>query len=276
MAGNLRVAVRRRLDAELVRRGLSVSRQRALEAIGAGRVLVGGMPARSAARRVAADDPITVSGDGPRFVSRGGDKLAASIDYFDLDATGRRALDAGASTGGFTDCLLQAGAAHVVAVDVGRGQLAWSLRTDPRVTVLERTNVRYLTPEDIGGAAGLGVADLSFISLSVCAPALARCTTGDADLVLLLKPQFEAGRSQVGKGGVVRDPAVHRAVLHRVRDDLARSGVRAVAAMPSPLRGADGNVEFFFHCRKDVATLAGDDELDAAVAAAHTGAGSVP
>jgi 23S rRNA (cytidine1920-2'-O)/16S rRNA (cytidine1409-2'-O)-methyltransferase len=276
MAGNLRVAVRRRLDAELVRRGLSVSRQRALEAIGAGRVLVGGMPARSAARRVAADDPITVSGDGPRFVSRGGDKLAASLDHFDLDAAGRRALDAGASTGGFTDCLLRAGAAHVVAVDVGRGQLAWSLRTDPRVTVLERTNVRYLTPEDIGGVTGLGVADLSFISLSVCAPALARCTTGDADLVLLVKPQFEAGRSQIGKGGVVRDPAVHRAVLHRVRDDLARSGVRAVAAMPSPLRGADGNVEFFFHCRKDVATLAGDDELDAAVAAAQTGAGTTP
>jgi 23S rRNA (cytidine1920-2'-O)/16S rRNA (cytidine1409-2'-O)-methyltransferase len=239
-------------------------------------VLVGGMPARSAARRVAADEPITVSGDGPRFVSRGGEKLAAALEHFDQDVTGRRALDAGASTGGFTDCLLQHGAAHVVAVDVGRGQLAWSLRTDPRVTVLERTNVRYLTPEDIGGATGFGVADLSFISLSVCAPALARCTTGDADLVLLVKPQFEAGRSQVGNRGVVRDPAVHRTVLHRVRDDLARSGLGAVAAMPSPLRGADGNVEFFFHCRKDVATLAGDDELDAAVAAAHTGAGSTP
>ena len=145
-AGNLRVSVRRRLDAELVRRGLSTSRQRALEEIGAGRVLVGGLPARSAARRVADDEPITVSGDAPRFVSRGGEKLAAALDQFDVAVTGRRALDAGASTGGFTDCLLQAGAAHVVAVDVGRGQLAWSLRTDPRVTVLERTNVRYLEP----------------------------------------------------------------------------------------------------------------------------------
>ena len=145
-AGNLRASVRRRLDAELVRRGLSTSRQRALEEIGAGRVLVGGLPARSAARRVADDESITVSGDAPRFVSRGGEKLAAALDQFDVAVTGRRALDAGASTGGFTDCLLQAGAAHVVAVDVGRGQLAWSLRTDPRVTVLERTNVRYLAP----------------------------------------------------------------------------------------------------------------------------------
>jgi 23S rRNA (cytidine1920-2'-O)/16S rRNA (cytidine1409-2'-O)-methyltransferase len=276
MAGNLRVAVRRRLDAELVRRGLSVSRQRALEAIGAGRVLVGGLPARSAARRVAADEPITVSGDGPRFVSRGGEKLAAALHRLRLDVTGRRALDAGASTGGFTDCLLQAGAAHVVAVDVGRGQLAWPLRTDPRVTVLERTNVRHLTPEDIGGAAELCVADLSFISLSVCAPAFARCTTDDGDLLLLVKPQFEAGRSQVGKGGIVRDPSVHRAVLQQVRDDLARAGVLAVAAMPSPLRGADGNVEFFFHCRKDVSEPVGDDELDAAVEAAHAGARTTP
>jgi 23S rRNA (cytidine1920-2'-O)/16S rRNA (cytidine1409-2'-O)-methyltransferase len=276
MAGNLRVAVRRRLDAELVRRGLSVSRQRALEAIAAGRVLVGGLPARSAARRVAADEPITVSGDGPRFVSRGGEKLAAALDHFDVNVASRRALDAGASTGGFTDCLLQAGAAHVVAVDVGRGQLAWSLRTDSRVTVLERTNVRHLTPEDIDGTAELGVADLSFISLSVCAPALARCTTGDADLLLLVKPQFEAGRPQVGKGGVVRDPSVHRAVLHRVRDDVARAGVDVVAAMPSPLPGADGNVEFFFHGRKDVAAPIADDELDAVVGAAHAAARTTP
>jgi 23S rRNA (cytidine1920-2'-O)/16S rRNA (cytidine1409-2'-O)-methyltransferase len=275
-AGNLRVAVRRRLDAELVRRGLSASRQRALEAIGAGRVLVGGMPARSAARRVAADEPITLSGDGPRFVSRGGEKLAAALDHFAVDVTGLRALDAGASTGGFTDCLLQAGAVHVVAVDVGRGQLAWSLRTDPRVTVLERTNVRHLTPEDIGGTTKLCVADLSFISLSVCAPALAQCTTRDADLVLLVKPQFEAGRSQVGKGGVVREALVHRDVLHRVRDDIARAGVRAVAAMPSPVRGADGNIEFFLHCRKDVTAPIGGDALDAAVAAAHAGAWTAP
>jgi len=263
--------VRRRLDAELVRRGLSTSRQRALEEIGAGRVLVGGLPARSAARRVAADESISVSGEGPRFVSRGGDKLAAALEEFAVAVPDRRALDAGASTGGFTDCLLQAGAAHVVAVDVGRGQLAWSLRTDPRVSVLERTNVRYLTPEDIGGRADLCTADLSFISLSVCAPALARCTTDDAALVLLVKPQFEAGRAQVGKGGVVRDASVHRLVLRRVRDGLAAAGIAATAAMPSPLRGADGNVEFFFHARRDSAWTVGDDALDAAVDRAHTG-----
>jgi 23S rRNA (cytidine1920-2'-O)/16S rRNA (cytidine1409-2'-O)-methyltransferase len=276
MAGNLRVAVRRRLDAELVRRGLTASRQRALEAIGAGRVLVGGLPARSAARRVTADEPISLSGDGPRFVSRGGEKLHAALGHFGVPVSGRRALDAGASTGGFTDCLLQAGAAHVVAVDVGRGQLAWSLRTDPRVTVLERTNVRHLTAVDIDGPADLGVADLSFISLSVCAPALARCTTADADLLLLVKPQFEAGRSQVGKGGIVRDPAVHREVLRRVRDDVMRAGLRAVAVMASPLRGADGNVEFFLHCRKEAATTVREDALDAVVTAAHgdPGAGS--
>jgi 23S rRNA (cytidine1920-2'-O)/16S rRNA (cytidine1409-2'-O)-methyltransferase len=263
--------VRRRLDAELVRRGLAGSRQRATEVIEAGRVLVQGVPALSAARRVAGDESINLAGDEPRFVSRGGEKLAGALDDFRLDVSGRIALDAGASTGGFTDCLLQAGATRVVAVDVGRGQLAWSLRTDPRVRVLERTNVRHLEPEAIGGPAGVCTADLSFISLSVCAPALARCTTYDADLVLLVKPQFEAGRDRVGKGGIVRDPTVHRAVLGRVRDDLAASGVRAVAVTPSALRGADGNLEFFFHCRKDVTDVITDADLDAVVDAAYRG-----
>jgi 23S rRNA (cytidine1920-2'-O)/16S rRNA (cytidine1409-2'-O)-methyltransferase len=264
--------VRRRLDAELVRRGLTASRQRALEEISAGRVLVGGLPARSATRRVTGDESISVSGEGPRFVSRGGDKLAAALDHFEVDVAGRRALDAGASTGGFTDCLLQAGASHIVAVDVGRGQLAWSLRTDPRVTVVERTNVRHLTPEGIGGRVDLCTADLSFISLTVCAPGLARCVTVDADLVLLVKPQFEAGRRDVGKGGVVRDASVHRSVLRRVRDGLAAAGIDAVTAMPSPLRGADGNIEFFFHARTDGARTVADDALDAAVDRAHSGA----
>jgi 23S rRNA (cytidine1920-2'-O)/16S rRNA (cytidine1409-2'-O)-methyltransferase len=264
--------VLRRLDAELVRRGLAGSRQRAAEVIEAGRVRVRGVPALSAARRVAGDEPISLAGDDPRFVSRGGDKLAGALDDFRLDVSGRNALDAGASTGGFTDCLLQAGATRVVAVDVGRGQLAWSLRTDPRVSVLERTNVRYLEPETIGGPADVCTADLSFISLSVCAPALARCTTYDADLVLLVKPQFEAGRDLVGKGGVVRDPAVHRAVLGHVRDGLATSGVHAIAVTPSPLRGADGNLEFFFHCRKDVTEIVRDADLDAVVDAGHRGA----
>jgi 23S rRNA (cytidine1920-2'-O)/16S rRNA (cytidine1409-2'-O)-methyltransferase len=260
--------VRRRLDAELVRRGLTASRQRALEEIGAGRVLVGGLPARSAARRVAADEPISISGEGPRFVSRGGEKLAAAINHFDVDVTDRSGLDAGASTGGFTDCLLQAGAAHVVAVDVGRGQLAWSLRTDPRVTALERTNVRHLTPDDIGGRVDVCTADLSFISLTVCASALARCVTADADLVLLVKPQFEAGRARVGKGGIVRDPDVHRAVLHEVVLGLASSGLSVIDVMASPLRGADGNVEFLVHGNQ-TGPVVDPSVLDDCVAEAH-------
>jgi 23S rRNA (cytidine1920-2'-O)/16S rRNA (cytidine1409-2'-O)-methyltransferase len=243
--------VRRRLDAELVRRGLTASRQRALEEIGAGRVLVGGLPARSAARRVAAEEPISISGEGPRFVSRGGEKLAAAIDHFGVDVTDRNALDAGASTGGFTDCLLQAGAAHVVAVDVGRGQLAWSLRTDPRVTVLERTNVRHLTPDDIGGRVDLCTADLSFISLTVCAPALARCVTADADLVLLVKPQFEAGRAEASRGrGVIRDSTVWDRVVADVAAAFTAEGSDMIGTMRSPLTGADGNVEFLMHVRK--------------------------
>ncbi|HUF85438.1 MAG TPA: TlyA family RNA methyltransferase [Acidimicrobiia bacterium] len=242
--------MRRRLDAELVRRGLVVSRSGAAEAIRSGRVLVGGAPAATPARQVAASEAITVTGPPPRFVSRGGDKLDAALRRFEVDINGRRALDAGASTGGFTDCLLQAGAAHVYAVDVGRGQLAWTLRRDPRVTVLERVNVRALEPEMIDGAVEVVTADLSFISLVTVVPALVRCTTPTADLVLLVKPQFEAGRARVGKGGIVRDPAVHRAVLHEVVTGLSAAGLSVRGVMPSPLRGADGNVEFFAHCRR--------------------------
>jgi 23S rRNA (cytidine1920-2'-O)/16S rRNA (cytidine1409-2'-O)-methyltransferase len=256
--------VRRRLDAELVRRGLLGSRRQAVEAIAAGRVRVGGSPARGASRLVGAGEPIQVTGERPRYVSRGGEKLAAALERFAVPVRARRALDAGASTGGFTDCLLQAGAAHVVAVDVGRGQLAWSLREDPRVTVLERTNVRALEPDDLGGVVDLTVADLSFISLLTVAPALARCTRPEGDFVLLVKPQFEAGRARVGKGGVVRDPEVHRAVLREVRDGLRAAGLFVVDVMASPLRGADGNVEFLVRC--DTRGPAVDDErLDGSV-----------
>jgi 23S rRNA (cytidine1920-2'-O)/16S rRNA (cytidine1409-2'-O)-methyltransferase len=240
--------VRRRLDAELVRRGLLGSRRQAVEAIAAGRVRVAGSPTQAPARLVGAGEPIQLTGEAPRFVSRGGEKLAAALARFAIDVRGRRALDAGASTGGFTDCLLQAGAAHVHAVDVGRGQLAWSLRDDPRVTVRERTNVRALEPGDLGGPVDLTVADLSFISVVTVAPALTRCTRPDGDLVLLVKPQFEAGRARVGKGGIVRDPEVHRAVLHEVRDGLRDAGLHVVDVMASPLRGADGNVEFLVRC----------------------------
>ena len=258
------MTVRRRLDAELVRRGLVPSRRQAVEAVAAGRVLVGGSPAAAPTRMVGPDESLRVVGEGPRFVSRGGDKLAAALDQFGVAVEGRRALDAGASTGGFTDCLLQAGAEHVAAVDVGRGQLAWSIREDPRVTVLERTNVRGLEPDAIGGPVALTVADLSFISLLTVAPALARCTAIDGELVLLVKPQFEAGRARVGKGGIVRDPAVHRAVLHEVRDGLAAHGLLVTGVIASPLRGADGNVEFLVHANR-TGPLIVDGALDAVV-----------
>ena len=238
--------MRRRLDRELVRRGLVASRTQAQEVIREGRVVVSGGPGLRATRLVAPEEPIHVERPVARFVSRGGEKLTAALDAFAVSVAGRRALDAGASTGGFTDCLLQRGVAAVAAVDVGHGQLAWSVRTDPRVTALERTNVRALTAEQLDGPA-----DLSFISLTTVAPALVACTTDDADLVLLCKPQFEAGRARVGKGGVVRDPRVHFAVLVEVVDALAERGIVVVDALRSPLRGADGNVEFFLYGRKD-------------------------
>jgi 23S rRNA (cytidine1920-2'-O)/16S rRNA (cytidine1409-2'-O)-methyltransferase len=259
--------MRRRLDIELVRRGLVPSRARAVEAIECGRVTVGGAPTRSAARQVDAGEPIVVTGTGPRFVSRGGDKLDAALERFGIDVAGLRVLDAGASTGGFTDCVLQRGAAAVVALDVGRGQLAWSLRNDPRVTILERTNVRHVDALP-GGPVPCAVADLSFISLVLVAPALAALTTDDATLVLLVKPQFEAGRARVGSGGVVRDPAVHRAVLEEVVAGLAEAGLVVVDVMPSPIHGADGNVEFLARAVKH-GTPVDAARLAAVVAEAH-------
>ena len=247
---------RRRLDTELVRRGLVATRTRAAEAIAEGRVVVAGAPAGSPARQVQPGDVITIAGPGPRFVSRGGEKLEHALTAFAIEVGGQRCLDAGASTGGFTDCLLQRDAGHVYAVDVGRGQLAWSLREDSRVTVFERTNARHLEASDLGGKVPVAVADLSFISLVTVAPALVRCTAPDGDLVLLVKPQFEAGRQKVGRGGVVRDPEVHTDVLVAVAAGLARSGIVVVDVTDSPLRGADGNREFFVHGRQDGVAMA--------------------
>ena len=257
--------MRRRLDAELVRRGLVVSRARAQELIAGGRVTVGGAPADSPARQVDDSEAVVIAGAPDDFVSRGGHKLRAAMDAFAIDAQGRRALDAGASTGGFTDCLLQAGAAEVVAVDVGRGQLAWSLREDPRVTVVERTNLRELHAGALGLPCELVVADLSFISLRIVAPNLLELATPDAVFVLLVKPQFEAGRERGGKGGVVRDPSVHRAVLGEVVADLDGGGLGITAVIPSPIRGAEGNVEFLALASRGPATVTAA-ALDAAVA----------
>ncbi len=237
------MAPRRRLDAEIVRRGLLPSRQQAQQAIEAGRVLVGGAPADKAARLVAAGEPVTLRGPAPRYVSRGGFKLEAALEGFGVDPAGLRCLDAGASTGGFTDCLLQRGAVSVVAVDVGHGVLHERLRAHPRVTVLERTNVRAL---DLGERFPLVTADLSFISLRTVAPAL--LAHASADLVLLVKPQFEAGRAEASKGrGVIVDPAVHERVLEEVAVAFVGLGAVKMGVMRSPVTGADGNVELLLH-----------------------------
>ena len=241
------VAARRRLDQELVRRGLVESRTRAQQAISAGRVLVSGAPADRAGRLVDPAEPIVLAGPPPRFVSRGGEKLDAALDRFAVDVSGLRCVDAGASTGGFTDCLLQRGALSVVAVDVGTGQLDWSLRNDPRVTVREGCNIRYATPGDLGGPFPVLTADVSFISLRTVGPALATLVAPGGDAVVLIKPQFEAGRAEVGKGGVVTDPAVHRRVVEDVTETFAGLGLRCAGVMESPLKGPAGNTEFHAH-----------------------------
>jgi 23S rRNA (cytidine1920-2'-O)/16S rRNA (cytidine1409-2'-O)-methyltransferase len=235
---------RRRLDAELVRRGLVDNRIAAAEAVRAGVVRVAGAVARKPATMVGDDTPVDLVAAARPYVSRAGGKLTAALDRFALDVAGLRCLDAGSSTGGFTDVLLRRGAAHVVAIDVGYGQLAWELRTDPRVTVLERTNARDLTPDRVPDAPHLVTADLSFISLSVVLPALVAVAAPDSTFVVLVKPQFEAGRADVGKGGVVRDPAVWMRAMERVADTAAARGVGPRAAMASPLPGPAGNVEF--------------------------------
>lgn len=239
---------RRRLDAELVRRGLVTSRTEAQQLIDANRINVNGAVADKAARQVAPGDQLVVVGPPSRFVGRGAYKLDHALDEFSIDVVGRRALDAGASTGGFTDCLLQRGAAHVVAVDVGHGQLHERLRADERVTNLERTNVRHLDVDGIGGSVDLVVGDLSFISLRlVIAPLVSVCQPG-ADMVLLVKPQFEAGRSEVGKGrGVISDPDVWARVRREVSDAFESHRCTVSGWTESPITGADGNHEFLIH-----------------------------
>jgi 23S rRNA (cytidine1920-2'-O)/16S rRNA (cytidine1409-2'-O)-methyltransferase len=227
---------------------MAASRAEAQAAVTAGRVTVAGAPALKSARLVAADEPVQVLGPPRRFVSRGGDKLEAALDAFGVEVSRRRALDAGASTGGFTDCLLQRDARHVMAVDVGHGQLHPSVRADPRVDVRERTDVRSLQPPDVGGPVDLVVADLSFISLRRVVGSLLRVAGPGADVVLLVKPQFEAGRAEASRGrGVIRDDAVRARVRDEVADVLRAHGATIMGWMESPVRGADGNVEYFVH-----------------------------
>jgi 23S rRNA (cytidine1920-2'-O)/16S rRNA (cytidine1409-2'-O)-methyltransferase len=267
----------RRLDAELVRRGLARSRQHAGELVSAGHVLLAGQPATKAATQVDPAAAILLQGvdDDPGYASRGAHKLVGALDAFapdGLDPAGRDCLDAGASTGGFTDVLLRRGAARVAAVDVGYGQLVWRLQQDPRVSVLDRQNVRELAPGMLPFAPELVVGDLSFISLRLVLPALVEVAVPDADLVLMVKPQFEVGRERLGSGGVVRDPA-RRADAVRGVAAAARDrglGVRGVVA--SPLPGPSGNVEYFLWLRRGAPALQ-EEELARAVAQGPGGSG---
>jgi 23S rRNA (cytidine1920-2'-O)/16S rRNA (cytidine1409-2'-O)-methyltransferase len=266
--GGYSMGTRRRLDAELVRRGLARSREQAAELLDAGQVVVAGQVAGKPATQVAPDDPITIRDlpGMPDYASRGGRKLAGALAAFPgLAVAGRRCLDAGASTGGFTDVLLRAGAEQVVAVDVGYGQLAWRLRSDPRVVVLDRVNVRQLRPEQVAPAPSMVTADLSFISLTLVLPALSNCASPDADFVLLVKPQFEVGKGRVGAGGVVRDPGLREAAVERVAVAAAESGLGVAGIAASPLPGPAGNVEYFLWLRRDAPPL-DPSRLEAAIA----------
>jgi 23S rRNA (cytidine1920-2'-O)/16S rRNA (cytidine1409-2'-O)-methyltransferase len=246
---------RSRLDAELVRRGLARSRDHAAELVAQRLVRVGGVIATKSATGVDPDTPLLVLGvsDEPNWVSRGARKLLGALDGLVAGGpvvAGRRCLDAGASTGGFTDVLLRRAAREVVALDVGYGQLAWSLRTDQRVRVLDRTNVRTVQPQDIGGAVELTVADLSFISLRLALPALLECTTPEGDLLPMVKPQFEVGRERLGRGGVVREPLLRVQAMLDVLAVATDLGLCLVDAIASPLPGPSGNVEYFLWLRR--------------------------
>ena len=261
------MARRARVDAELVRRGLARSREHASELIAAGRVLIAGTVASKPATAVEPNTPLIVTevSDEVSWASRGAHKLLGALEAFTpqgLQVSGRRCLDAGASTGGFTDVLLHEGAAEVVAVDVGYGQLVWRLQSDERVHVIDRTNVRSIDAETIGGRVDLVVADLSFISLKLVLPAFVACVAPGGDLLPMVKPQFEVGKDRVGSGGVVRDPALRTEAVLDVAREAQRQGLRTLGAVASPLPGPSGNVEYFLWLR---AGEPGPEELDPAV-----------
>jgi 23S rRNA (cytidine1920-2'-O)/16S rRNA (cytidine1409-2'-O)-methyltransferase len=247
------VSRRVRLDSLLVSRALAATRPRAQALILAGQVRVNGQRATKAGALVAGDADVTIDVPDHPYVSRGGLKLEHALDAFGLDVTGRTALDVGASTGGFTDVLLRRGAASVTALDVGRNQLDWRLRSDPRVRVMERVNARTLTPDQLGdGPRRFGVitVDVAFISLRLVLPALVPLVDAAGDLVALVKPQFEAGRDDVGAGGIVSDPAVHERIVGEVVDEARRLGFAVAGLTPSPIAGAEGNKEFLLHLKR--------------------------
>jgi 23S rRNA (cytidine1920-2'-O)/16S rRNA (cytidine1409-2'-O)-methyltransferase len=239
---------RDRLDRLVVERGLAESREKAQALIMAGEVIVDGRKAQKPGEAVSSTSQIEVL-TRPRFVGRGGLKLQGALEHFRVDPTGKICLDVGASTGGFTDCLLQNGALRVHAVDVGHGQFDWKLRNDPRVVVYENLNARHLTPEHIGESVNLAVCDVSFISVTLILPAIVPLLNPGGEMIVLVKPQFEAGREQVGKGGIIRDPAVQQAACDRVAAAAAELGF-ATTIIESPILGAEGNREFLLHARR--------------------------
>ncbi len=243
------MTARERLDTLLVSKGFFPSREQARRAVMAGEVRVDGRLLDKPGTKVGEDAEIALD-TGPLYVSRGGEKLEAALRSFKIEVEGKVCLDAGASTGGFTEVLLAHGARKVIAVDVGYGQLAWKLQQDERVTVLDRTNIRYLKRESLPELADIVTADLSFISLTKVAGNLLELTKGEADFIMLVKPQFEAGRDKVGKGGIVRDPEVHKQVLHDLTKDLEEKGLVFAGVEQSPIKGAKGNIEFLLHMRK--------------------------
>ncbi len=254
-----------RLDSELVRRGLARSRDHAADLIESRSVLVIGIPASKPATQVDAETSITIQGERADFVSRGGHKLAGALDAFpEIVVAGKRALDAGASTGGFTDVLLKRAVGNVIAVDVGYGQLAWELRSDERVKILDRTNVRHLTIEQVGEPVDLVVADLSFISLTLVLPALVSVSKTSADYLVMVKPQFEVGREKLGAGGVVRDSSLRKTAVMEVADCAYDMGLGCSGVVASSLPGPAGNVEYFLWLKRGVGELS-ENDLDAAI-----------
>ena len=263
--------MKKRLDVLLVERGLATSREKAKAMIMAGEVLVDNEREDKAGSMFPEEVEIVLKGKPLPYVSRGGLKLEKAMKNFDLTLDGKVCMDVGASTGGFTDCMLQNGAVKVYAVDVGYGQLAWSLRTDARVVNMERTNIRYVTPEDLAEPIEFFSVDVSFISLHHIFPVAQRITTPDAMGVCLVKPQFEAGREKVGKNGVVRDPAVHREVLHNAMSYAAENGFVVRGLDYSPVKGPEGNIEYLMFVQKSDQPAVLDDEAAAqVVAASHT------
>lgn len=266
MGASVTQRTRIRVDALLVARGLVDSRAKAAAAVLAGEVYVNGMRAAKPGHPVTADVSLEVRSRRRRFVGRGGEKLNHALGVFQIAVAGRTAVDVGASTGGFTDCLLQHGASRVVAIDVGRGQLDWRLRADPRVASLEKRDIRTTTVEDVGGAGDVVTIDVAFISLTKVLPAAARLVRPAGDIIALVKPQFEVG-PKLARRGVVRDATVHRTVLSGILEHASAVGLVPVAATYSPIAGPEGNLEFFVHLRREGQPVAID--VDAIVTQAH-------